>query len=172
MHTQIQFSVTVPMNQDFTGPPVTLTDPYQWCIKLPVPLLLTWQNVVQTFLYHKSLITQFWTTLDQWQKTLFGPIQRLQPTLSIHQINQEGGSITLISDASVLKMKQSRFACYNSRQPTSLERSWLSPRNSRQYLFQPCRGIRTHSRPHLPAILHYMLWPQYVPTSPTMLLLW
>jgi len=46
--TQIQFSVTVPTNQVFTGPPVTLTDPYQWCIKLPVPPLPIRQNVAQT----------------------------------------------------------------------------------------------------------------------------
>jgi len=55
-------------------------------------------------------MAQFRTTLEIWQTPMFGPIHQLQPTWSILQVNQQGGRLSLISDASVQKTKQSGFA--------------------------------------------------------------
>jgi len=63
---------------------------------------------------------QFRTTLDTWQKPLFGPIHQLQPTESIRRYNQNEGVITIVSDASVQKTKQSGFTWTIAHENTPL----------------------------------------------------
>jgi len=59
---------------------------------------------------HTSLIAQFCSTLAQWQWPLFGLIRQLQPTQQLVNISQANGMITVVSEASVQKDKNSGFA--------------------------------------------------------------
>jgi len=81
--TQLTFSLTIPTNQRFDGPPVTPADTYHRTIKLPVLTLSEWPQITPPQDYHRSLITQFRTKLQSWQRPLFGPIKQLQPMAHI-----------------------------------------------------------------------------------------
>jgi len=107
---QLTFSRTIPTNQEFTGPPVTPSDTYQRMVRLLIPPIEVDHPEPNPHLSHKTLTAQFRTTLASWQKPVFGPIHRLHTTRSILQVNQQRGSISLISNASVQKTKQSGFA--------------------------------------------------------------
>ncbi len=63
---------------------------------------------------------QFRTTLAPWQKPLFGPIRKLQPTHCTLTFNEQKGTISIISNASVLKNKQSGFAWTIAHEQTPL----------------------------------------------------
>jgi len=76
---QLMFSLTIPMNQLYEGPPVTPSNAYNCCIRLPVPSLLLPSAHSSLALHHTSLVAQFHMTLAQWQCPLFGPIRKLQP---------------------------------------------------------------------------------------------
>ena len=49
-------------------------------------------------------------TLENWQLPLFGSIHQLQPNPAILEVSLAGETISVISDASVQKSKQSGFA--------------------------------------------------------------
>jgi len=102
-HTQLTFSLTIPTNQLFDGPPVTPADPNHRTIQLPVPTLP--EGPKATPPRH-----QFRTTLSPWQRPLFGPIQQLQPTARLREFSKNALPIILVSDASGQKNKQSSFA--------------------------------------------------------------
>jgi len=107
--TQIQFTLHVPTTLPFAGPPVTPHDAHQRIVALPIPALpKLHENSTQT--HHRTLTEQFRTTLEHWQLPLFGSIHRLQPTPAILEVNMEGETLSVISDASVQKSKQSGFA--------------------------------------------------------------
>jgi len=57
--TQLIFSLTVPTNQAFTGPPITLIDKYQKIVALPVPGLEYVPLPTLPYQQHKNLIEQF-----------------------------------------------------------------------------------------------------------------
>jgi len=108
--TKLTYSIMVPTNQPFDGPPVTPYDNHQWIVHLPVPPLLVPVQSAMINLCYCTLTAQFRNTLAEWQWPLFGPIHRLQPTVSLLQVSQVQGMISLISNASVQKSKQSGFA--------------------------------------------------------------
>jgi len=107
---QMTFTLTVPTNQEFSGTPVTPSDQHQRIISWPVPGVEYWPPPTTHYDQHCTIVEQFRTTLDGWQKPLFGPIRRIQQTPRLYQANQAHGNISLISDASVQKSKQSGFA--------------------------------------------------------------
>ncbi len=114
--------MTVPTNQDFIGPPITPSDKFQQTVALPVPGLVYTPLFTPLHSDHYSLIEQFRTTLEPWQKPMFGPIRRLQPTSRLLRANQASGIISLVSDASVQKSKQSGFAWILAHGPCPLWR--------------------------------------------------
>jgi len=93
-----------------SGPLVTPSGSFNWQIALPVPGIEYRPPNSPIPLYYGTILAQFRTSLAPWQRPLFGPIQCLQSTHSILDANQEKGIISLISDASVQKTKQSSFA--------------------------------------------------------------
>jgi len=107
---QMTFSLTVPTNQEFNGTPVTPSDKAQRTISRPIPGIEYRPPTTLRHDNHRTLVEQFRTMLAGWQKPLFGPIRRLQPNPSLLQVTQARGNISLISDASVQKTKQSGFA--------------------------------------------------------------
>jgi len=108
--THMTFSLTIPTNQDFIRPPVTPSDKFQRTVALPVLGIEYRLPLTPIHSHHCSLITQFRMTLAIWQKPMCGPICQLQPTPSLLLANHARGIISLISDASVQKSKQSGFA--------------------------------------------------------------
>jgi len=81
--------------------------------------------------YHKSLIIQFQTTLATWQHTLFGPIHKLQPTNQLLYACQAKETISIVSNASVQKNKQSGFAWIISHHKQNLWKGMgLAPGNA------------------------------------------
>jgi len=66
--TQLTFSLTVPTNQAYNGPPVTPYDTYQRIVPLPVPLLASAPLSPIPTMHHRTLIEQFHVTLKPWQK--------------------------------------------------------------------------------------------------------
>jgi len=118
--TQIQFSPTIPTNQQFQGPPVTPTDKYNRVVKLPVMNLPPCPAPLTQLSPHKLFIAQFRTILEPWQKPLFGSITQCHPTPMLRDCNQDHQPIILVSDASVQKNKQSSFAWVLTCQETTL----------------------------------------------------
>jgi len=109
LRTQLTFTLTVPTNQQFTGPPVTPYDEHNRVVPLPIPAL-PHRAGTQTNAYHRTLMEQFRTTLENWQLPLFGPLQRHQPNPAILEVSLADETISVVSDASVQKSKQSGFA--------------------------------------------------------------
>jgi len=120
--TQITFSPTILTNQLFEGPPVTPFDTHQRIIRLPIAALPSGPDPTPTIRCQKSLVAQFRSTLESWQRPLYGPIQRLQPTACLRDSNQAHLPLTLVSDASVQKNKQSSFAWVITQDATPLWR--------------------------------------------------
>ncbi len=108
--TQQTFSITIPTNQLYEGPPVTPYDTHQRIVKTPVISIQPERQLPTPPQYQRTLTTQFRESLTSWQRPLFGPIRRLQPTNRLLKNNQARHTISLISDASVQKTKQSGFA--------------------------------------------------------------
>jgi len=107
--TQLNFTLTVPTNQAFNGPPATPFDTHHRTVLLPIPMLpAPTEPSINT--YHCTLMEQFRQTLHQWQLPLFGPIHRMQPNPAILDVSLADETISVISDASVQKSKQSGFA--------------------------------------------------------------
>jgi len=71
---RLEFSITVPTNQAFQGPPMMPFDNTHCMVQLPMHSV--WQEPLQQPqpTSYKSLTAQFRNTLDQWQRPLFGPI--------------------------------------------------------------------------------------------------
>jgi len=61
LRTKLEFSITIPMNQEFTGPPVTPFDDAHQTFHLPVPPL--WHALMPhaQHQHHKSFTAQFQT---------------------------------------------------------------------------------------------------------------
>jgi len=104
------FSLTVPTNQEFSGTPVTPSNQFQRTISWPVPGIKYRPPLTLTYEKHRTFVEQFRMTLAGWQKPMFGPIHCLQKNQSLFHANQAHGNISLISNASVQKSKQSSFA--------------------------------------------------------------
>jgi len=83
---QIMFSVTIPTNQCFARPPITPHYNHNQHIDLPIKDLAPPPAPSTEIHYATSLIQQFRTTLLPWQKPLFSPIQKLQPTYTIRDL--------------------------------------------------------------------------------------
>jgi len=105
----LTFSLMIPTNQMFEGPPDTPTDPYHQCINLPVPLLLMPIPWGMETTSQKSLIQQFYIMIAQWQKLLFGPLQKICLTNQLLYANQAMDTVSIVRNASVQKDKQSSF---------------------------------------------------------------
>jgi len=73
-------------------------------------------------LFFTSLVDQFCYNLTTWQHPLFGPIKKCQPTSTMHTICMAHGLISIVSDASVQKSKQSGFAWVITNKTTTLWR--------------------------------------------------
>jgi len=97
-------------NQPYEGPPVTPYDTHQRIVPLPVPMIAPAPLPPIRNMHYRTLTEQFRATLEPWQKPMFGPIRKLQPTNRLLTITHENGIISLISDASVQKTKQSGYA--------------------------------------------------------------
>ncbi len=106
---QMTFTLTVPTNQEFSGTSVTPSNQHQRIISWPVPGIEYRPPPTAHYDQYRTIVEQFRMTLDSWQKLMFGPICRIQPTPCLYQANQAHGNISLISDASVQKSKQSGF---------------------------------------------------------------
>jgi len=107
--TQLTFTLHIPTNQSFSGPPVTPYDANNQIVLLPIPALPA-PHATPIKTCHHTLMEQFRMTLDNWQLPLFGLIHRLQPNPAILEVSLAGETILVISDASVQKSKQSSFA--------------------------------------------------------------
>jgi len=118
--TQITFSPTIPTNQPFMGPPVTPYDTQHHIVGFPIVALPLCHDLPPTTRCHRSLVAQFHSTLPKWQQPMFGPIRRLQPTARLRDSNQAHLPLTLVSDASVQKNKQSSFAWIIMQDTTTL----------------------------------------------------
>jgi len=101
-HQHLTFLLPIPTNQLFAGSPVMPHDVYQCTIDLPVLEHLASSNLQTEYQSHASLVAQFFTMLVPWQCPLFGP------QLLLHW--KECATISLVSEASVQKNKQSGFA--------------------------------------------------------------
>jgi len=104
------FSLTIPTNQSFNGSPVTPSDQHNRRIQFPImhPDQPTPPDTPMQFF--QSLTQQFRSTLPTWQKPLFGPITRLQPTNRLYQLSLQAQPIAIVSDASLQKDHRSGFA--------------------------------------------------------------
>jgi len=112
-HTQccyLQFSLPVPTNQQFWGPPVTPMDKYQWQIDLPIHKVVLPPTIKPSPEYFTSILDQLCHSAPEWQWPLFGPIWWLQPLNQLLKINQTKEAIMIVSDASVQKDKHTGFA--------------------------------------------------------------
>jgi len=106
MQWQSTFSATIPMNQPFLRPLVTLYNTYHHSLSSQS---LHWLRQWEQF---TSLIQQFCITLQLWQQPLFGPaICQLQPPSQLKYLCQTQHSlVSIVTDASVQKNYQSGFA--------------------------------------------------------------
>jgi len=109
-HTHWMISATIPTNLLFGGLPVAPIDKYHQQINLPIPPLPCVLQTSPPMAAIKSLPEQLRSTLQPWQKLLFGPICKLQPATQLLHLCQNWAPILIVSDASVQKMKQSGFA--------------------------------------------------------------
>jgi len=109
-HTKLNYTLMVPTNQPFEGPPVTPYDTYNQTVHLPIHTLPTVLQSQPNYTHHKTLMEQFHTMLTTWQRPLFGLIHHMQPNQALLEVSQAGDTISLISNASVQKTKQSGFA--------------------------------------------------------------
>jgi len=118
----LTFSATIPTNQVFDGHPVTLTD--LLCCTIPLPVMPVHPKLDESipWLSFTSLVDQFRQNLPLWQHPLFGPITKCQPTLTMHSICLANGLLSLVSDASVQKTKQSGFAWVITNKYTTIWR--------------------------------------------------
>jgi len=101
---------TIPMNQLFDGSPVIPSDQYSRRIQFPIitpDQPLPPSTPIKSF---KSLTQQFCSTMPLWQKPLFGPIYRLQPTNRLYQLSATTQPIVIVSDTLLQKDLHSRFA--------------------------------------------------------------
>jgi len=105
----LTFSIPIPTNQDFHGTPVTPHDTHHRDVRTPLSVPPTKIATVNTVATH-SLIEQFREPLQSWQWPLYGPIRWHQKTMYLNDLCAQHHPITLVSDASVQKNKQSGFA--------------------------------------------------------------
>jgi len=116
----LAFSATIPTNQEFEGTPVTPTDTHCRIIPLPVTNRYPSTNEPTPWRSFTSIIDQFRQHLAAWQHPLFGPITKCQPTPMMNSVCLNHGLISLASDASVQKNKQSGFAWVITHKNTKL----------------------------------------------------
>jgi len=127
----LTFSATIPTNQDFEGTPVTPTDTHCRIIPLPTPNLDPRPPDPTQWLFFTSLVDQFRQNLAMWQRPLFGPITKCQPTPTMNSVCLTKGLISLVSDASVQKNKQSGFAWVITNKNTTIWKGvGLAPGNA------------------------------------------
>jgi len=105
----LTFSMLIPTNQTLHGTPVTPHDPQCRLVRLPLSAVPHPNTTVPTAAI-SSLIAQFRAQLNPWQKPLYGAIRKYQKTTSLHDLLVQHSTLTLVSDASVQKNKQSGFA--------------------------------------------------------------
>jgi len=105
----LTYTLVVPTNQTFHGAPVTPHDPQLRSVRTPIPLPPTTTEEVNTTAI-TTLTDQFRKQLHQWQRPLYRSIKRHQKTTFLHELCTQHRVITLVSDASVQKNKQSGFA--------------------------------------------------------------
>ncbi len=70
----IKFSPTVPSLLNFTGPPVTPTDPTLGHIRLPITAMAAPAPPPPMTPYYSMMQIQFQSTLPQWKLPLFGSL--------------------------------------------------------------------------------------------------
>jgi len=108
--TLMKFSPTIPSTLEFSGPPITPLDPTTGYTRLSVapidfPVPATATTLMQTMLQH-----QFRQQIPAWQHTLFASLHKAYWTMTLYSHLSAGIPIILISDASVQRNSQSRFA--------------------------------------------------------------
>jgi len=109
--TFIKFSLTVPTELPFTGPPITLTDPTLGYIRLPFPTInaeMTPANKAAT--YYKTLQQQFCSSIPPWKCVLFGSLQKAYSMKTLYERLLANMPILIVSDASVQNNGYSGFA--------------------------------------------------------------
>ena len=89
---------------------MTPTDKYKRRIDLPIPTIQKADQIQRPLCAMRSISDQLRRTLKPWQKPLFGPIYKHQPTTLLRDLCRYKHTISIISDASVQKTKQSGFA--------------------------------------------------------------
>jgi len=106
----LKFSPTIPTTRDFQGPPVTPIDPTTGYIKLPIPPLPRNPSPPQHGKYFSTLQSQFRAELQSWKRPLYGSIRKAGATNTLYTILSAKQTVMIVSDASVQKNGQSRFA--------------------------------------------------------------
>jgi len=118
--TMMKFSPTVPSLMTFKGPPITPHDPATSHVNLLVMPILH-ANVASTMpIAFANFQQQFHSTLPEWQKILFGSLQKSYHTKHLYTQLCSMTPIMIVSDASVQKSGQSRFVWVIAEEHTPL----------------------------------------------------
>jgi len=105
----LKYTMVVPTNQTFHGAPVTPHDPQLRTVRTPITIPPTQTEEVNTKAI-RTFTEQFRAQLHSWQRPLYHSLKRHQKTTFLHELCAQHRLITLVSDASVQKNKQSGFA--------------------------------------------------------------
>jgi len=108
------------MNQVLKGTPVTPHDMHQRLIRTPIRNPPPMHQPQVSTAAITTLVAQFRAQLESWQKPLYGPITKYQNTNTLYDRCHQNQTITLVSDASVQKSKQSGFAWILTQGETKL----------------------------------------------------
>jgi len=101
--------MVVPTNQTFHGTLVTLHDPQLRTVRTPITIPPTQTAEVNTKAI-RTFTEQFRAQLQSWQRPLYRSLKQHQKMTFLHELCAQHRLITLVSDASVQKTKQSGFA--------------------------------------------------------------
>jgi len=97
----LTISPTIPTNLPFEGPSITPSNTYHQHLDLPIPPQPSEMHPTLSTAVVKSLVEQLHSNLELWQRPLFGPIWKLQPTSHLLQLCRNQDPILTVSDTSV-----------------------------------------------------------------------
>jgi len=106
----MKFSLTIPTNLQFHGPPVTPIDPTTGYVRQPIPLLAVVPAATKAPTHFSTIQKQFRYGLLPWQKALFGSIRKAAATNTLFQLLNQSIPVMIVSNASVQKNGNGGFA--------------------------------------------------------------
>jgi len=104
------FSLPILTNQPFLGSPVTPLDKYHRRVDLPIVIPILPAQMIPPVRQVNSFTQQFRSSLQPWQRPLFGPIQKLQHVHQLQNLRNNEQPIAIVSNASLQKDHRSGFA--------------------------------------------------------------